>query len=169
MWSLIYDVYCSFLPLKYWVKLMNNKLTTISLTALAMVGLLSLTSSKLSSTPQQGWNGPLAYSWATSGTFDTAMNNVIVSATTDPIFVTEIGFGESYSSGRTLTVVRVSGVQHRIAVGLGTQETVNNAAASLSPATIKFTCSPVLVLHPGDSVQALGTGGQGYWSGYARP
>ncbi len=139
---------------------MNNKLATISLTALAMVGFLSLTSSKLSSTPQQGWGGPLPFSWATSGTFDTGLNNVIVSATTDPIFVTEIGFGEPYDSGRTLTVVRVGGAQHRIASGLGTWE----------QESIKFTCSPVLVLHPGDSVQALGaTGGQGYWSGYARP
>ena len=148
---------------------MKNKLATILLSVLATVGVISLTSSNLTSAPQQGLGGAFPFNWATSGTFDSAMNNNIIAATINPIYVTEIGFGETYSSGRTLTLMRASGEQHRIADGLGTQDTVNNAAASLSPAVIKFICSPVLVLNPGDSIQALDTGGQGYWCGYTRP
>ena len=149
---------------------MKTKFSTIILAVLAIIGVVSLTSNPLSGAAQNmSPGGEFPFNWATSGTFDTATNNIIVSATTNRVFLTEIGFGEEYNTGRTLTLVRASGEQHRIADGLGTQDTVNNAAASLAPAVIKFTCSPILALEPGDSIQALNTGGQGYWSGYTRP
>ena len=156
---------------------MKNKLTTILLSVLATVGVISLTSSNLTSAPQQGLGGAFPFNWATSGTFDTVSSgsDTIVSATSTRIFITEVGCGENWDNGKKLYVNRqATGLKVCVAEGMGTQHTnyqLNGAnIAKIGPSVIKFSVNPTLVLEPGDSLEiASSSGSQGYWSGYTRP
>ena len=150
---------------------MKNKLATILLSVLATVGVISLTSSNLTSAPQQGLGGAFPFNWATSGTFDTVSSgsDTIVSATSTRIFITEVGCGGGFDATKKLYVNRqATGLKVCVAEGMGTQRT--DFFYGVGTSVIKFSVNPTLILEPGDSLEiASSSGSQGYWSGYTRP